>query len=78
MKNADAPVFPIFDKNGELSTNPEYLNKYNVFLTKREYFIAHAMQGFCASGVSDETIVQLSIEVADAILYKLEKSNPTT
>lgn len=68
--------------NGELPAYP--LSKDHVDgrdyrgLTKREYFAAMAMQGYCGgeyigqSGVPHDAIAKWSIEMADELLKQLE------
>lgn len=45
-------------------------------LTKREYFAAMAMQGFCSipnTGLTAEGFAKKAIQIADALLAELEK-----
>lgn len=44
-------------------------------LTKREYFAALAMQGFCVSvKASDDTIAMHSVTIADALIKALNET----
>ncbi len=72
MKNSEQTAFPIPDGQGDCV-------KYAAGLTKREYFAAMAMHGFCANNHEDMIamdkahIAKLSISHADELLKALEK-----
>lgn len=77
MKNCNEPAFAFTDNRSSDYQD----NECHYGLTKREYFVAMAMQGFCGKilpETSPDMIAQASIEIADAVLDKLEKNNPTT
>ena len=68
-KNADLQAFP----NAQLDRSGLQLVVENTGgLTKREYFIAKAMQGLCANSnlanLSETTISRISIKIADSTL----------
>jgi hypothetical protein len=57
MKNSDQPAFPIPDSS--------YIDATPSGLTKREYFVAMAMQGLCANPSALESyhaVANLSLE----------------
>lgn len=67
-KNSEQSAYPIFN---------EYGYSDNKGLTKREYFVAMAMQGFVvnryAQDLSDrENVAQWCIKLADEVLKQLE------
>lgn len=69
-KNGEQPAMPCGDMTGEVACGG---------LSKREYFAALAMQGFCAAGYGDFKndhevyIAELSVRQADALLNELSK-----
>lgn len=76
MKNADEPINPVPYQNKDGAI------QHDVYfgLTKREYFAAKAMQGYCSgeftgqSGMPQKDIAKWSVEMADALLAELSKS----
>ena len=66
----DEPAFPL----------PQYSEASG--LTKREYFAGLAMQGLLANSdgkiasLSVQATTEISIEMADALLYELETTKP--
>jgi hypothetical protein len=72
MKNSEQPAFPV---SKELAESSE-IEGYPYGLTKREYFVAKAMQGFISCQqpgfkFSPEEIALRSIECADELLKQL-------
>jgi hypothetical protein len=62
-------------KNGEegaFASMNEYERQEG--LTKREYFAAMAMQGTMTSSYSVNTIAEIAVKMADALLAELEKT----
>jgi hypothetical protein len=50
---------------------------YQEGLTKREYFASKVMQGLCSDpNMAIEDIPKVSVELADALLKELEKTQP--
>lgn len=79
MKNGDRPINPVFEIPDDLSSN--LTGKDVIGLTKREYFAAMAMQGILGNnreldslGGSPIKISQHCIEMADILLFELEKT----
>lgn len=79
MRNSKLPAFPVvaFNEEGEMTT-PEAYNG----LSKREYFAALAMQGYCAcmqsdrfNGVKDSDLAAWAVNMADALLAELDKKD---
>ena len=78
-ENRNYPAFPrkVIDDDGNHILGSEEYNG----LTKREYFVAKAMQGMIVNnewdkGMNDNkvrNIAQYSIEIADHVLDKLEQ-----
>ena len=70
MNNANTPINPILNSEGEVAemSNGEILSG----LTKREYFAGLAMQGLSLSGESNVDIANQSVDLADALLKQLE------
>jgi hypothetical protein len=61
-------------KNGEegaFASMNEYERQEG--LTKREYFAAMAMQGTMTSSYSVNTIAEIAVKMADALLAELDK-----
>lgn len=65
----------MIDKN-----SPAFPQSYSTGLTKREYFAAKAMQGFCAhADIAERTAQQTSawaVEQADALIAALNGETP--
>jgi len=84
MKNADKSIFP-FKVNRTLETGQTVaaVKAYSAGLTKREYFIANAMQGLLSNPewmkeykgekylMQSEIVAEVAIKTADTILSKL-------
>lgn len=76
---SDTPAFPAlgFERraDGNFYQNPTIYNG----LTKREYFAAMAMQGFCANPISDDAefdaLALWSLGAADALLAVLKEDD---
>ena len=70
MKTGEEPVNPIQYQDG--------WNQSKIGLTKREYFAALAMQGYCAcvydTALSEKAIARESVRQADALLAELERN----
>lgn len=66
MTNKDDAVYP---SNHDDNFAPEY------GLTKREYFAAMAMQGFCSTGnyANGKDVAYDAVRAADALLEELSK-----
>ena len=66
MSKADECVYP---SNYDSNFAPEY------GLTKREYFAAMAMQGYCTTRhtISHALVAEIAVAQADALLKELEK-----
>jgi hypothetical protein len=83
MKNSDMPAMPqSFAMNNEecgtvISHLLEGEHQQVIGLTKREYFAAKAMQGFCTAAIeedmTDATMAKFSVAAADALLKALEE-----
>lgn len=62
--------------------NPTGHNQTGTGLTKREYFSAKALQGFCAadytanSGFTHEYLADWAVNMADALIERLNKPTP--
>lgn len=78
MNNGSKPVYPVFDSQGYVVTNTEFLKGHNS-LTKREYFAAAAMQGYMANyhtpHQAPNHIAGYAVQCADALLEALEKES---
>ena len=66
----------IMNKNQPM--HPANIMQMDYFgLTKREYFVGLALQGYISAGVNgmpdEKDIVFLSVSIADALLKELEK-----
>lgn len=76
MKNADKPITPIYNADGDL-----YFSEGELItgLTKREYFAGLAMQGLVIGGqIHYSRVNQLTSEakkLADELLKQLEENN---
>jgi len=76
MENGKQPITPCTIRGrqgfGDLPSIP---NREVFGLTKREYFAAIAMQGFCIveGFTSMEAVAKASVMQADALLKELEK-----
>lgn len=69
MKNRDLPAFPLPSEAAPFEGHSAIDG-----LTKREYFAAMAMQGFCTfNHVSSELAARHAVEYADALLKELGK-----
>jgi hypothetical protein len=87
MNNGKQPITPtMYTRCGDGEDDFKPLNDgqktgYEVKfggLTKREYFVAKAMQGFCGGDTNQipyEMIAKWSVDMADAILIALEENN---
>jgi len=73
MTNPKESVHP------DTKENPQF-NHQHFGLTKREYFAAMAMQGYCGgeftgqSGKPHEDMAEWSVEMADALIEALNKT----
>jgi hypothetical protein len=66
MTNPNDRVYPV----------PES-DTHKMSLTKREYFAAMAMQGYCEfQNASEEVIAGWSVRMADALIAELNKPKP--
>jgi len=65
--DADAPAMPM--------VVPEDWREKSAGITKREYFAAMAMQGYCTEGVGGQfhVIAEQSVRQADALIEALNK-----
>lgn len=75
MNNSNSPAFPVHPE-----TTPNFEEHEYGGLTKREYFAAMAMQGFCANpgAYSDWgtlQIIEQAVKHADALLLYLQKQS---
>lgn len=79
MENGKQPINPIPNAVSYDNENKKFVN---AGLTKREYFAAKAMQGYCGgeytgqSGMPHEQIAAWSVNMADALLKQLEITTP--
>lgn len=75
MKNANTPAMPLHDAQLDMG----FVNTAAQGLTKREYFAAMAMQGLCAGYFDNHYsighIKDAAIEIADALLEEMERTN---
>lgn len=78
MENGNKPIYPLQDAG--FPSNESVVEEGTMHgLTKREYFTAMAMQGYCGgeftgqSGMPVESIAKWAVEMADALLGALEK-----
>ena len=68
MRNSDMPAMP-FEIVDEVSS------RWWSGMTKREMVATHIAAGFAADGTTNTaTIVNLAVEVADALLAELERT----
>lgn len=73
MENSIQPAFAVSKEMAEMSE----ITEYPYGLTKREYFAAKAMQGYCGgeytgqSGMPVESIAKWAVEMSDALLSAL-------
>ena len=85
MKNSEKPISPIYNSDGLVSIQSSLESKTHqqclTGLTKREYFAVMAMQGILGNnreldslGGSPIKISQHCIEMADILLFELEKT----
>jgi len=86
MKNSEQPIYPQSENwqndMEKHTTNPDkygHPSMDGIGLTKREYFAAAALQGFCANqnlltkAVAEPKLVaDACLEIADALLTQLE------
>lgn len=77
MKNANTPISPILELNAK-----GQLEDTSYGLTKREYFVAMAMQGLCSACDEEgawshhaRLAAGAAVEYADALLAELERTN---
>jgi hypothetical protein len=63
------------DQNEPIYPEKDWANVPTFGLTKREYFVAMAMQGLCALPIqlSINEITEFSVRVADALIVELNK-----
>jgi hypothetical protein len=76
MENGKQPITPCTIRGRQgFADLPTIPNREVYGLTKREYFAAIAMQGFCIVEVftSMEAVAKASVMQADALLKELEK-----
>ena len=76
MNNANTPINPILNADGEVGEMPD--GAILSGLTKREYFAGLAMQGLLANeygiGVSADDCASYAIKYANALLKQLGES----
>ena len=76
MNNADRPIMPIIDVEGDVVPDDQYgivRENFCSGLTKMEYFAGLAMQGMIAKhgGLSDE-LIEDAVDIAASLLIALE------